>query len=121
LAGAQRLNRLLETPFSLHVAQTESTPSKTAPRHADSAEPVRPVTARGGRLTDPSPPEADTAIGRPAMCAQIHRFCLILAATSSLCACTMGHRIESPSEPILIEMTVLLKHEHVLRSGAAGG
>jgi hypothetical protein len=55
------------------------------------------------------------------MCAQIHRLCLILAATSALCACTMGHRIESPSEPILIEMTVLLKHEHVLRSGAAGG
>ena len=52
---------------------------------------------------------------------QIRRLCLILAATGMLGACTVGHRIESPGEPIRIEMTVLLKHEHVLRSGATGG
>ena len=52
---------------------------------------------------------------------QIRRFCLILAAASVLGACTMGHRIEPSAEPIRIEMTVLLKHEHVLASDAAGG
>ena len=52
---------------------------------------------------------------------QIRLLSLILATTSMLGACTVGHRIESPGEPIRIEMTVLLKHEHVLRSGAAGG
>jgi hypothetical protein len=52
---------------------------------------------------------------------QIRRFCLILTATALLGACTMGHRIEPSAEPIRIEMTVLLKHEHVLASNPAGG
>jgi hypothetical protein len=52
---------------------------------------------------------------------QIRRLCLILTATGQLGACTMGHRIEPPTEPIRIEMTVLLKHEHILASDAVGG
>jgi hypothetical protein len=80
---------------------------------------ARPVEAQEApilRLQARSRPSG----GRPCG-TQIHRLCLIPAATSMLGACTMGHRIESPTEPIRIEMTVLLKHEHVPGSGAARG
>jgi hypothetical protein len=52
---------------------------------------------------------------------QIYRLCLILMTSSLLGACTVGHRIEGPGEPIRIEMTVLLKHEYLLEGGEGGG
>jgi hypothetical protein len=81
---------------------------------------VRPVTAPGAPLADFLPPENERGSGRPAMCTQIHRFWLILAISSLLGACTMGHRIEGPGEPIRIEMTVLLQHEYILKGDGAG-
>ncbi len=50
---------------------------------------------------------------------QIHRLFLVLAAASALGACTMGHRIQAPADPIRIEMQVLLKHEHTIRTASA--
>jgi len=41
------------------------------------------------------------------------RIVLVLVASALLGACT--HRIEAPEKPIRIEMTVVLKHEFLLK------
>lgn len=47
------------------------------------------------------------------------RLGMAVAALALTVACT--HRIESPDEPIRIEMTVNLKHEHWVRTDQPGG
>jgi hypothetical protein len=58
---------------------------------------------------------------RLAMRIQILRLCVIFGTWSVLGACTLGHRIVGPGEPIKIEMTVLLQHKHTLTVDNAGG
>lgn len=44
-----------------------------------------------------------------------------MAVTMLTLAAACTHRIESPKEPIRIEMTVLLKHEYRVRTDRPGG
>ena len=51
---------------------------------------------------------------------QIFLLCLILGTSSLLGACTLGHRIVGPGEPIRIEMTLLLEHKYLLTGDKSG-
>jgi hypothetical protein len=51
---------------------------------------------------------------------RIQILCLILGTSSILGACTLGHRIVGPGEPIRIEMTLLLEHKYLLTGDESG-